>query len=81
MKKVVEGRPNVVDHMKNGEVQLVVNTTFGQREIEQSYTIRRTALTQRVPYFTTVSAAIAAVGAIEALIKEGLRVKALQDYY
>ncbi len=81
VKKVVEGRPNVVDHMKNGEVQLVVNTTFGEREIEQSYTIRRTALTQRVPYFTTVSAAIAAVGAIEALIKEGLRVKALQDYY
>ncbi len=81
VKKVVEGRPHVVDHVKNGEVQLVVNTTFGENEIAQSYSIRRTALIHRVPYFTTVAAAKAAVGAIEVLIKEGLDVKAIQDYY
>ncbi len=81
VKKVAEGRPHIVDHIKNGEVQLVVNTTFGQKEVEQSYSIRRSALVHRVPYFTTISAAKALVGAIEALIKEGLDVKAIQDYY
>jgi len=58
-----------------------VNTTFGQKEVEQSYSIRRTALVHRVPYFTTISAARAAVGAIEVLIRKGLDVKAIQDYY
>ena len=81
VKKVIEGRPHVVDHIKNGEVQLVVNTTFGQKEVEQSYSIRRSALVHRVPYFTTISAARAAVGAIEVLIRKGLDVKAIQDYY
>jgi carbamoyl-phosphate synthase large subunit len=81
VKKVMEGRPHVVDHIKNGEVHLVVNTTFGQKEVEQSYSIRRTALVHRVPYFTTISAARAAVGAIEVLIRKGLDVKAIQDYY
>ncbi len=81
VKKVMEGRPHVVDHIKNGEVQLVVNTTFGQKEVEQSYSIRRTALVHRVPYFTTISAARAAVGAIGALTRKGLDVKAIQDYY
>ena len=81
VKKVMEGRPHVVDHIKNGEVQLVVNTTFGEKKVEQSYSIRRTALVHRVPYFTTISAARAAVGAIEVLIRKGLDVKAIQDYY
>jgi carbamoyl-phosphate synthase large subunit len=81
VKKVMEGRPHVVDHIKNGEVQLVVNTTFGEKEVEQSYSIRRTALVHRVPYFTTISAARAAVGAIDVLIRKGLDVKAIQDYY
>ncbi len=79
--KVIEGRPNVVDHIKNGDVQLVINTTFGEKEIAQSYSIRRTALVNNVPYYTTISGARAAVGAIEVLIKEGLDVMALQDYY
>ncbi len=81
VKKVKEGRPHVVDHIKNGGVQLVVNTTFGEKEVEQSYSIRRAALVHRVPYFTTISGAKAAVGAIGALIKRGLDVKAIQDYY
>ena len=79
--KVIEGRPNIVDHIKNGEVQLVINTTFGEKEIAQSYSIRRTALIHNVPYYTTISEAKAIVGAIEVLKKEGLDVKALQDYY
>jgi carbamoyl-phosphate synthase large subunit len=79
--KVIEGRPNVVDHLKNGEVQIVINTTFGEKEIDQSYSIRRTALIHNVPYYTTISGARAAVGAVEVLKKEGLGVMALQDYY
>ncbi|GIW46458.1 MAG: carbamoyl-phosphate synthase (glutamine-hydrolyzing) [Deltaproteobacteria bacterium] len=81
VKKVIEGRPNIVDHIKNGEINLVINTTLGEKEISQSYSIRRTALVYNIPYFTTVSGARAAVGAIEVLKKEGLSVKALQDYY
>ena len=81
VKKVIEGRPHVVDHIKNGDVQLVVNTTFGEKEIAQSYSIRRESLVKAVPYFTTIAASRAAVDAIEVLKTEGLEVKALQDYY
>ncbi len=79
--KVKQGRPHVVDHLKNGEVQLVINTTFGKKEIAQSYLIRRTALVNNVPYFTTLSGAIAGVSAIETLVRSDLRVEALQGYY
>ncbi len=79
--KVNEGRPNIVDHIKNNEVQLVINTTLGEREIAQSYSIRREALVQNIPYFTTIAGAIAGVGAIEVLKNERLEVMAIQDYY
>ncbi|MCY3986414.1 MAG: carbamoyl-phosphate synthase large subunit [Candidatus Dadabacteria bacterium] len=79
--KVKQGRPHVVDHLKNGEVQLVINTTFGKKEIAQSYLIRRTALVNNVPYFTTLSGAVAGVSAIETLVRSDLRVEALQGYY
>lgn len=78
--KVAEGRPDVVDHLKNGDIQLVVNTTFGEKEVAQSLSIRRTALMYKVPYFTTVAAAKAGVGAIEVLKNRGFKVKAIQDY-
>ncbi|MEE8044480.1 MAG: carbamoyl-phosphate synthase large subunit [Thermodesulfobacteriota bacterium] len=81
VKKVKEGRPHVVDHIKNGEIQLVINTTFGENEVAQSYSIRRASIIHRLPYFTTIAASRAAVGAIEVMIKEGLDVKAIQDYY
>ena len=79
--KVKQGRPHIVDHLKNGDVQLVINTTFGKKEIAQSYSIRRTALVNNVPYFTTLAGAAAGVGAIEALVRSRLDVKALQNYY
>ena len=81
VKKVLEGRPHVVDHIKNGNVQLVMNTTFGENEVAQSYSIRRASIIHRVPYFTTIAGSGAAVGAIEVMIKGGLEVKAIQDYY
>ncbi len=78
--KVIEGRPDVTDHLKNGDIQLVVNTTFGEKEVAQSLSIRRAALMYNVPYFTTVAAAKAGVGAIEVLKDRGFKVKAIQDY-
>ncbi|MGQ0532991.1 MAG: carbamoyl-phosphate synthase large subunit [Caulobacteraceae bacterium] len=79
--KVAEGRPHIVDAMKNGEVQLVFNTTEGAQSYRDSYSIRRTALTQNIPYYTTVSGARAAIQAIR-LLKSGapLGVRALQAY-
>jgi carbamoyl-phosphate synthase large subunit len=79
--KVAEGRPHMVDAMKNGEVQLVFNTTEGAQSYRDSYSIRRTALTQNIPYYTTVSGARASIQAIRRL-KSGapLGVKALQSY-
>ncbi len=79
--KVAEGRPHIVDAMKNGDVQLVFNTTEGMQSYRDSYSIRRTALTQNIPYYTTVSGARATVQAIRRL-KSGapLGVRALQAY-
>ncbi len=79
--KVTEGvRPHIVDRMKNGEVVLVVNTPEGRASRLDSYSIRRTAITQGIPCFTTMAAANAAVEGIRALKTEGLQVKALQEY-
>ena len=64
--KVLEGRPHVVDMLKNGEIDMIVNTTEGSQAIADSYTIRRTALQYRVPYFTTMAGARALVEAIRA---------------
>ena len=64
--KVLEGRPHIVDMLKNGEIDMIVNTTEGSRAIADSYTIRRSALQYRVPYFTTVAGARALVEAIRA---------------
>ncbi|MGI9533765.1 MAG: carbamoyl-phosphate synthase large subunit [Thermodesulfobacteriota bacterium] len=78
--KVAEGRPDITDYLKNGEVQLVINTTLGEKEVAQSFSIRRTALIHNVPYFTTIAGAKAGVGAIEVLKNQGINVKAIQDY-
>ncbi len=73
-------RPNIVDRMKNGEVQLVFNTTEGRQSLADSFSIRRTALTMKIPYYTTVSGALAASQAISALRKGPLEVRPLQSY-
>jgi carbamoyl-phosphate synthase large subunit len=78
--KVAEGRPHVVDAMKNGEVQLVFNTTEGAQSYRDSFSIRRTALTQNIPYYTTVSGAKASIQAIGRLRDGALSVQALQAY-
>lgn len=78
--KVSEGRPDITDYLKNNDVQLLINTTFGEKEVAQSYSIRRNTIMYNVPYFTTLAGAKAATGAIESMKKTGLEVKAIQDY-
>jgi len=78
--KVLEGRPHIVDAIKNGEVSLVVNTTHGPQAVADSFSIRREALMHNIAYYTTVAGARAAVDSIIALKDHELGVKALQDY-
>jgi carbamoyl-phosphate synthase large subunit len=79
--KVLEGRPHIVDSMKNGGVQLVINTTDGMKSISDSRDIRRTALMGKIPYYTTIDGALAAVEGIVALQKGNLVVRSLQSYF
>ncbi len=79
--KVKEGRPHVVDFMKNREIHLVINTVGDRKSQEDSSVIRRTTLNYDIPYCTTIAGARAAIRAIEANRKRGIRVKALQDYH
>ena len=74
-------RPNIVDLMKRGEIALVFNTPEDGRARKDSYLIRRTAVTQNIPYYTTVDGAQAAIGGIEALLKGEISVKPLQEYH
>ena len=79
--KVYEGRPHIVDAMKSGEVHLVLNTTEGAKAAADSYSLRRTALTAGIPYYTTLAGAIAAVQAISAMKSGRLEVAPLQAYF
>jgi len=78
--KVLEGRPHIVDAIKNGEVSLVINTTHGAQAVADSFSIRREALMHNIAYYTTVAGAKAVVDSIIALKTQELGVKALQDY-
>ncbi|KFL26693.1 carbamoyl phosphate synthase large subunit [Devosia sp. 17-2-E-8] len=79
--KVLEGRPHIVDSMKNGGIQLVINTTDGAKSVSDSRDIRRTALLSKIPYYTTIPGAIAAVEGIIAYREGNLQVRPLQDYF
>ncbi len=78
--KVLEGRPHIVDSMKNREIAIVFNTTEGARALADSKDIRRTALLNHVPYYTTLAGAIAVTRAIKALKSDTLKVAPLQSY-
>jgi len=79
--KVLEGRPHIVDAIKNGEVQLVFNTTEGATALADSRPLRRAALLHKVPYYTTLSGAVAAAQGIKAYLGGDLDVRALQSYF
>ncbi len=78
--KVLEGRPHIVDVMKNGEVHLVMNTTEGTKALLDSKDIRRTALQNKIPYYTTLAGAVAVTEAIRAVKSDNLKVAPLQSY-
>jgi carbamoyl-phosphate synthase large subunit len=79
--KVAQGRPHIVDRLLDGDVALVFNTTEGWQSLKDSHSIRTTALTKKVPYFTTAPASLAAARAIEAVRGRALEVASLQSYY
>src|SRR5437899_4912740 len=79
--KVLEGRPHIVDAIENGEVQLVFNTTEGATALADSRSLRRAALLHKVPYYTTLSGAVAAAQGIKAYLGGDLEVRALQSYF
>ncbi len=78
--KVSGGRPHVVDAIKSGQIQLVINTSVGGETRRDGYYIRRTALKYKIPYATTIAGGMAFYTAIQALKKSELTVKALQEY-
>jgi carbamoyl-phosphate synthase large subunit len=79
--KVSEGRPHIVDAIKNGSIQLVFNTTEGAQALADSKPLRRAALLHKTPYYTTLAGAVAATQGIRAYIDGDLEVRALQDYF
>ena len=79
--KVLEGRPHIVDAIKNGEIQLVFNTTEGATALNDSRSLRAAALLHKVPYYTTLSGAVAAAQGIKAYLGGDFEVRALQSYF
>jgi carbamoyl-phosphate synthase large subunit len=79
--KMTEGRPNIVDSIINGEIDLIINTTLGKQSIKNSFSIRRNAIDRQVPYVTTIRGAMAVTKAIEALKQRKVGVKPIQLYY
>ena len=79
--KVMEGRPHVVDHIKNGRVALVVNTVSNASSHADSLSIRREALNKGLAYYTTIRGARAAIMGIEAILKKELTIRSLQEYH
>ena len=79
--KYKEGRPHIVDHIKNGEVALVINTPEGKASQHDSYYIRRNALVYNLPYYTTIAGAWAATQGIKAILEGQLEVLSLQEYH
>jgi carbamoyl-phosphate synthase large subunit len=79
--KEYEGRPNILDYLKNKEIQLVINTAEGKLAQKDSYNIRRYAIMSAIPYCTTVQGAIAAESAIKSMSNGELDVKPIQEYY
>ena len=78
--KVSEGRPHLVDAIKDGLVNIIFNTTEGEQSIKESFSLRRAALSAHIPYYTTLAGSKAATEAIISLNKDNLKVKSIQSY-
>ena len=79
--KVSQGQPHAADAIKNGRIQLIINTGTGDEPRRDGYTIRRSALKFKVPYATTTAGALAVCRAVSALREKSFEVKAIQDYH
>ncbi len=79
--KVAQGRPHIVDRMISGDIALVINTTQGAQAVADSFSLRRTALVNNIPYQTTLAGARAAVAAVDALRGRAFGVRPLQEYH
>ena len=79
--KLREGRPNVLDRVKNGEINFIINTPSGKIPREDEVSIRNASLAQKIPIMTTIRAAQASANGIRSLQKSGLAVKSLQEYH
>jgi carbamoyl-phosphate synthase large subunit len=79
--KVTEGRPHIVDLIKNKEISFVINTVSGAQAQKDSFSIRQSALQYRVPFTTTLAGADAVVNAVEQLIRGRISIKSLQEYH
>ena len=79
--KVTEGRPNIVDYIKNKEIDFVINTVSGAKARKDSFALREAALQHRITYTTTIAGARAAINAIEVILKKQINIKSLQEYH
>ena len=81
IKKVNEGSPHIVDFIQKNKIHLIINTTSGVKSISDSLSIRRTALTKKIPYFTTISAAKIAITGLNIITDNEISVKSIQELY
>ncbi|MEK9628458.1 MAG: carbamoyl-phosphate synthase large subunit [Nitrospinota bacterium] len=80
IKKFQDGSPNCVEAIESGKVDLVINTTFGEKAIEDSFSLRRSSLNQNLPYCTTIAGASALLGGLKAIREQDLGITAIQEY-
>ena len=78
--KVKEGSPHIVENIENGDIQYVVNTTFGEQSIKDSFSLRRASLNTNIPYYTTIAGSFALLKALRALKDNNMKVTSLQEY-
>ena len=78
--KVKEGSPHIVEKIKSGDIQFVINTTFGEQSIKDSYSLRRASLTTNIPYYTTIAGSFALLKALKAMKYNIMQVTSLQEY-
>jgi carbamoyl-phosphate synthase large subunit len=81
VKKVTEGRPNIVDHIKNKDIDFIINTVSGAKAQKDSFSLREAALQHNVTYTTTIAGARAAINAIEIMLKKEVSIRSLQEYH
>ncbi|MCK5427658.1 MAG: carbamoyl phosphate synthase large subunit, partial [Thermodesulfovibrionia bacterium] len=79
--KVTEGRPNIVDYIKNNGIHFIINTVSGAKAQKDSFSLRENALQRRIPYTTTIAGAKATIMAVEIIQKKQLNIKSLQEYH